>query len=303
MGSLSRTDTELPSWRPGPARDAIETFVKAARDVPKSHRIAVFDNDGTLWCEKPLYVQQAFLGFELADAVRAKPELASRPEYRALIEHDEKAQADLGLPRIAEALLELNAGATPEEFEQRVGEFMASQRHPDRDVPYAQTVYRPMLELMETLRHNDFQVFVVTGGGTEFVRAVSGELYDVPPSDVIGTLIEYEYSEGPVLRRTAKPLGDVNEGPPKVKNIQAMVGRRPIFAAGNSGGDRAMLDYVTAGPGPSMAMLIDHDDSEREYAYESRSVTLGEQESIVETGRQADWTVVSMREDWSTIYG
>ncbi|MCW6003547.1 haloacid dehalogenase-like hydrolase [Micromonospora sp. CPCC 205371] len=299
-------DDVLPSWRTGATRDAVEGFLEAASTVPAERRVAVFDNDGTLWCEKPRYVQEDFLLHELSTAAKARPELAQRPEYRALLHGDQAALAELGLQRVAAALIELSAGLTPEEFAHRVTHFMKTGRHPDYNVPYGQIVYQPMLELMDALRAKGFTIGVVTGGGTEFVRAVAPNLYGVPPELVVGTLIEYAYQlrdGAPVLLRTAKVHGQLNEGKPKVSHIQAQLGRRPIFAAGNSAGDREMLEY-TADAGPaSLALLINHDDHDREYAYQSRSVTLDETESIVDVARREGWAVASMRNDWTTVIG
>jgi phosphoserine phosphatase len=299
-------DDVLPSWRPGVTRDAVVGFLEAAAALPAERRVAVFDNDGTLWCEKPRYVQENFLLHELSTAAQTRPELARRPEYRALLDGDRAAIAELGLERVAAALIELSAGLTPEEFAHRVTEFMRTGRHPDRKVPYGQMVYQPMLELMDALRARDFTICVVTGGGTEFVRAVAPDLYGVPPELVVGTLIEYAYQlrgGAPALLRTAKVHGQSNEGRPKVSHIQAQLGRRPIFAAGNSAGDREMLEYTASAGPPALALLVNHDDAEREYAYESRSVTLDETQSIVDVAEREGWTVASMRDDWSTIIG
>jgi phosphoserine phosphatase len=297
-------DDALPSWRPGATRDAVVGFLDAAAAVPAERRVAVFDNDGTLWCEKPRYVQEDFLLRELSTAARTRPELAQRPEYHALLHHDQAAIAELGLERLAGALIELSAGLTPEEFAHRVTEFMSTGRHPDHKVTYGQMVYQPMLELMDALRARHFTICVVTGGGTEFVRAVAPDLYGVPPELVVGTLIEYAYEvrDGvPVLLRTARVLGQPNEGKPKVSHIQAQLGRRPIFAAGNSAGDREMLEYTASAGPPSLALLVNHDDADREYAYQSRSATLDEAESIVDVAGREGWVVASMRDDWTTV--
>lgn len=299
-------DNGLPSWQAGATRDAITGFLDAAGAVPAEHRVAVFDNDGTLWCEKPRYVQEDFLLHELSTAVKTRPELTHRPEYQALLHGDQATLVELGLERVAAALVELSAGLTPAEFAHRVTDFMNTSRHPDRGVPYGQMVYQPMLELMDALRARDFTVCVVTGGGTEFVRAVAPTLYGVPPELVVGTLIEYNHQlrDGvPVLLRTAKVHGQPNEGKPKVSHIQAQLGRRPIFAAGNSTGDREMLEYAAKAEQPSLALLVNHDDADREYAYQSRSATLDETESIVDVAQRDGWTVASMRNDWTTIFG
>ncbi|MEU7999813.1 HAD family hydrolase [Catellatospora sp. NPDC049111] len=295
----------LPSWRPGPARDAITSFLDESLALPPEQRVAVLDNDGTLWCEKPDYIQYSFLVRTLHDAVEHDPGLGERAEYRALLDSDHAALGELGLQRIAMALLELCAGWTPDEFTARVRDFMATEKHPDRGVPYPKLVYQPMLELLDVLRQHDFDVFIVTGGGTEFVRAISRELYGVRPDDVVGTLVEYhheQHGDGPALVRTAQAQGEVNEGWAKVEHIQTQLGRRPIFAAGNSAGDREMLEYARATGMPSLAVLIDHDDAEREYAYASAAVTFADTEPITTTANRLGWTVVSMRDDWSTVF-
>ncbi len=295
----------LPSWRPGPTRDAVEGFLADADELPPERRVAVLDNDGTLWCEKPNYVQLDFFLRELNRAVTRRPELAAVDEYRAVLSGDRAAMADLGLERIALALVELFAGLEPEEFDARVHEFFATASHPELGQPYRQTVYQPMLELVAALRHHAFSVYLVTGGGTEFVRAVSMDLYGVEREGVVGSLVSYgvvRVGGLPHLVRTSRIHGEANEGEAKVVNIQMALGRRPIFAAGNSHGDAAMLEYTMVAPGPSMAMIVDHDDDEREYAYQSVAATLDSVEPITETASRAGWTVVSMARDWARIF-
>jgi phosphoserine phosphatase len=272
----------LESWNDGATRSAIVEFVeRAAREVPAEERLAVFDNDGTLWCERPAYVQELFL----------KERLAKRPELmeRGLIQ----------------AVLELDAGRTPEEFTTSVEEWFAGAKHPRFGTPFGQLTYQPMLELLEFVRANGFHVFVVTGGGVEFVRAVGEELYGVGPDDVVGSAVEvaFERRDGQaVLVRQAKMLGSPNEGPPKAVNIQTHIGRRPILAVGNSAGDREMLEYVHSGSHLSLCVVIDHDDAEREYTYASVAVTDPDAEPILETAERFGWTVVSMRRDWSRVF-
>ena len=299
-------DVRLPSWNPGPTRTALIDFIDAADALPIEDRVAVFDNDGTLWCEKPAYPQLLFMLEELRRAIGADPSLAEREEYRAMIEHDRAAQAEIGLERIAFALLELCSGIGPEEFDERVGGFFANSRDAARGVPYIETRYQPMLELLDELRAHDFDVFIVTGGGAEFVRAISREFYDVSPDAVVGSLVGYEITrdaEGrPRLLRTTELFGEVNEGAPKVSNIQLQLGRRPILAAGNSPGDAEMLEYALAAEGPTMALLVNHDDAEREYAYEGRAGSFETDGSFEETARGLGITVVSMRDDWATVF-
>ena len=295
----------LPSWRPGPVLDEVTAFLAASDAWAPADRVAVFDNDGTLWCEKPAYFQLAFFLHELESAVAADATLAERPEYRALLSRDDAALNSLGLPRIALALAELCAGLTAEEFSDRSARFLLQEQHPTLGRPYGGAVYQPMLELLEALRARGFATFIVTGGGTEFVRAVSQQLYGVAPEGVVGTLIEYEYQTldgAPALRRTGKVAGVANEGPAKVLHIQHHLGRRPVFAAGNSAGDREMIEWARAAPGPSLGLLVNHDDAEREFAYDSVAGTFETTERVVDVGRRQGWTVVSMREDWATIF-
>lgn len=287
----------LPSWRPGPTRDALVGFLDAAGDVPVADRVACLDNDGTLWCERPRYVQLDFFLAALRERVAAAPSLGEREEFAALLGGDPTAIGEIGLVRIALALAGLFEGRTPEEFTAAARAFLV--RHPGR-------VYRPMLELLDELRRRDFTVAVVTGGGTEFVRAVSEELYGVAPSLVVGTLIEHRFDRDdagrPVLRRTASVHGTANEGEPKVLHVQSHLGRRPILAVGNSSGDRELLEWAAAAPGPSLALLVDHDDAEREHAYASEGATTANDEPITDVAARLGWTVVSMARDWSTVF-
>ena len=303
------TDDRLPSWRPGAVRDAVVAFLDAAADVPTEQRVACFDNDGTLWCEHPSYVQLDFFLDALSQAVHADPGLAERAEFAALMSGDQAAIGEIGLERIAYALTGLFEDQAPEEFTARVRDFMARATHKALDRPLRSVTYRPMLELLAALRGLEFTICVVTGGGTEFVRAVSQDLYDVPPENVVGSLIAYEFvptsedGTGPSLRRTAALVGGANEGAVKVSNIQAQLGRRPILAAGNSGGDREMLEWAVAGDGPTLALLVDHDDDAREFRYVSTAQTFSEPEPVTDVGARLGWTVVSMAHDWETIFG
>jgi phosphoserine phosphatase len=296
----------LPSWRPGEARDAILTFLDASESVPVAERVACFDNDGTLCCERPAYIQLEFFLAALRDAIHRDATLAERAEFAAISSGDQAAIDTIGLPRIAVALAGLFEGMTPEAFAARARAFMDTATHTGLDRPMRATVYAPMLELIAELRRRYFSVGIVSGGGTEFVRAVSEELYGVPAELVVGTLISYELQRDaagrPVLQRTASILGEANEGATKVTNIQTQLGRRPILAAGNSSGDREMLEWATASDHPSLALLVHHDDDEREYAYTSVSATLDEAEPIVETAGRLNWTLVSMAADWDKVF-
>jgi phosphoserine phosphatase len=301
----------LASWNDGAARTAILEFVDRVSEeggpdhVPPAERIAVLDNDGTLWCEKPTYVQALFIVARLGDAVAARPELAEQPVVKALLAGDLAGAQQYGMEAIAGVLLELDAGRTTEEFSRDAEAWLAAAKHPRFGVPFRELTYAPMLELMELLRARDFRVFIVTGGGVEFVRAVGEELYGVTPDDVVGSAVQvsFERRDGRiVLVRQAAILGSPNEGPPKAINIQTHIGRRPILAAGNSAGDTEMLEYAHTGDHPSLCLVVDHDDEEREYAYAGASVTNPDAELITDTASRLGWTVVSMRRDWSRVF-
>lgn len=297
----------LPSWNDGDSRSAVLDFIDQADQIPPEDRVAVFDNDGTMWCEKPNYPQLEFFLLELRQAIAADASVAERPEFRALIDHDSAALQEIGLEALVTSLLDLFAGIGPEDFDRRVAAFFAEQRHPDRGVPYRQQRYQPMLELMDELRANGFDFYIVSGGGAEFVRVIGQDFYRVSPEGVVGSQIDYEFARGDDgqarLLRTSHLVGSgPNEGVTKVTNIHRILGRRPVVAGGNSAGDTEMLEYAMSYDGPSLAILINHDDAEREYAYESKAGTFDTDEDILDTAARLDWTVVSMRDDWATIF-
>jgi len=301
----------LASWNEGAAKSAILDFVarvtaEGGTDyVPPADRIAVIDNDGTLWCERPAYVQAMFILSRLKEQAEADPELARRPVVQALLAGDLGAAHEAGAAEMIDILLSTHAGLTAEEFAAAASGWLAEAQHPRFARPFANLIYAPMLELIDLLRDAGFGVFVVTGGGVEFVRAASERLYGVGPDNVVGSAVQvgFERRDGRVvLVREAKLLGSPNEGEPKPINIQAHIGRRPIFAAGNSAGDREMLEYATTGEAPSLAIVIDHDDAEREYAYAGKALTNPDAEAIADTAVRFGWTVVSMRDDWARVF-
>jgi phosphoserine phosphatase len=273
--------------------------------VPVERRVACLDNDGTLWCERPSYVQLDFFVDLLQQAVARDPDLATGEEFAALLAGDRPRIADLGMARIAMALTGLCAGQAPEEFTSSVRGFLGRATHRTLGRPIRLTVYQPMLELLDALRSLDFTLCVVTGGGAEFVRAFSEELYGVPPERVVGTLLEYDVvgtDDWPSLVRTTSLLGEVNEGAAKVRGIQTQLGRRPILGVGNSGGDRQMLAWAASADGPSLALLVDHDDAEREFNYRSTAESFAETEPITDVAARSGWTVASMARDWETVF-
>ncbi|MGB0114762.1 MAG: HAD family hydrolase [Ilumatobacteraceae bacterium] len=296
----------LPSWRPGPTRDALIAFLDGVGDAPVDERVAYVDNDGTMWCEKPTYVQLDFFVDALQQRVEVDPSLRDRPEFAAVLSGDMAAIGQIGLAKVAGALAALFDGQTPEEFGAAVDDFLGRYHHRTTGAALAGVVYAPMLELLDELRALDFTIGIVTGGGTEFVRQVSKRLYAVEPGMVVGTLIGYEFGRDddghPIVRRTAAETGTANEGGAKVEHIYAQIGRAPLLAAGNSGGDREMLEWAQAHPRGGLAVLVDHDDAEREFSYESKAATFEDDEPITTVGERLGWLVVSMRDDWSTIF-
>jgi phosphoserine phosphatase len=304
MNDHRRNDL-LPSWREGPTRQALIEFLDAAGDIAPENRLAVFDNDGTLWCEKPRYPQIDFFVWELRQAVQERPELGDVSEFSALLAGDQAALADFGLERVALALLGLFEGIEPERFADRVRKFFAETSHPGLGRRYDNLVYEPMLELLDALEQRGFVNCIITGGGTEFLRAVSRRIYGVPPERVVGTLVTYDFERRqgrPRLVRRAEVQGGVNEGPTKVANIQVALGCRPVLAAGNSPGDAEMLEYAASGDGPGLALVVNHDDADREYAYEGKAGSYDAEESIEATAARLGLTQVSMRNDWTTVF-
>ncbi len=299
------TSDLLPSWRAGRARDEIAAFLEASDQIPPEDRLACFDNDGTLWCERPRYIQLEFLLHHLRQRVSADPALAETPEFAAVLSGDGSAVQQVGLPRIALALTDLFTGLSADRFRALVREFMSSAENPVLGRPHRACVYLPMLELIDELRRRDFSIAVVTGGGTEFVRAVGRELYGVAPESVVGTLLEYDLADGgdgPVLTRSDRVSGTINDGPDKVSHIQAQLGRRPVFAAGNTTGDREMLTWAETADVPSMALLVDHDDATREFSYPGTGESASPEEPIDEVARRRGWTLVSMARDWDEVF-
>jgi phosphoserine phosphatase len=297
----ARAQDPLPSWNDGHARQRIVAFVAAVTDkagkdyVPPADRIAVFDNDGTLWSEQPVYVQLAFA----VDRVRA---LASQhPEWKQ--QQPFKATAASGEKGLLQLLMASHAGMTTDEFARAVNDWLASARHPRLGRAYTELVYQPMLELLAYLRENGFKTYIVSGGGVEFMRTFAEQRYGVPPEQVVGSTIrtKYEVRGGkPVILRLPE-LDFVDDGPGKPVGVHKFIGRRPIAAFGNSDGDFEMLEWVTSAPGPRLGLIVNHDDATREYAYD-RGSPIGRLERGLAEGPRRGWTIVSMRNDWKKVF-
>ncbi|PTM92797.1 HAD family hydrolase [Mycoplana dimorpha] len=307
--ALAQSDP-LPSWNDTAPKKAIVAFVErvttqnTADFVPESERIAVFDNDGTLWVEQPMYTQLAFALDRVKLMARQHPEWKDQQPFKAALDGDMKALAAAGQKGLAELIMTTHAGMTVEQFQKIVTNWLATARDPRFKRPYTDLVYQPMLELLAYLRANGFKTFIVSGGGVEFLRPWTEQVYGVPPEQVIGSSIKTKFSmrDGvPILLR----LPDVNfvdDKAGKPVGINEAIGRRPIAAFGNSDGDLQMLEWTTLGAsGPRFGMLVHHTDAEREYAYD-RQTEFGRLDQALEIAPDNGWTVVDMKADWKTIF-
>ncbi|WP_072376553.1 HAD family hydrolase [Hyphomicrobium sp. NDB2Meth4] len=305
----ARAADALPSWNDGAAKRAIVAFVeKVAKPgtpdfVEPAKRIAVFDNDGTLWSEQPMYVQLAFLFDRVRALAPQHPEWKDKQPYKAALEGDLKALGETGMRGLTELTAATHAGMSAEEFEEIVTQWLATARHPKFDRPYTELVYQPMLELMSYLRYNGFKTFIVSGGGIDFIRPWAEKTYGIPPEQVVGSSIEvkYETKDGESTLVRLPELRFVDDKAGKPVGIHFHIGRRPIAAFGNSDGDLEMLAYTTAGSGLRFGLLVRHDDSEREYAYDRDSL-FGKLDKALDEAKARGWTVVDMKRDWKTVF-
>lgn len=307
--SIAHAADPLPSWNNGPNKKAIVDFVAAVTKpgspdyVAPADRIATFDNDGTLWSEQPLYFQFAFMLEQVKAAAPQHPEWKDNPVFQALINHDQDALAKLGEKAVLEFVTTANSGMTTEAYDKTIRDWLATARHPKTQRLYTDMVYKPMQELLAYLRANGFKTFIVSGGSVEFMRPWSEAAYGIPPEQVVGSLSEvrFDMQDGkPVLVREPK-ISFVDDGPGKPAGIYRAIGHRPIAAFGNSDGDLQMLQYTMAGAGRRLALIVHHDDAEREYAYD-RDSKIGKLDKALDEAQAKHWIVVSMKNDWKRIY-
>jgi phosphoserine phosphatase len=300
----------LPSWNDGAAKARIVAFVQAVTTpggpdfVAPAERIAVFDNDGTLWSEQPMYFQLAFAIDRARAMVDKDPALAGKPVLKAAAAGDMKALAATGEKGLLELVALTHAGNTAEEFAQIVRNWVITARHPTLKRPYTELTFTPMRELLDYLRSNGFRTWIVSGGGVEFLRVLAEELYGVPPERVIGSSIrtKYEIRDGrPAIVRQPE-IDFIDDKVGKPVGIHKFIGRRPIAAFGNSDGDFQMLEWTTSAPGPRLGMLIRHDDAAREFAYD-RASHFGRLARGLDEGPARGWTIVSVKGDWNRVYG
>jgi hypothetical protein len=298
----------LPSWNEGSAKKAIVDFVASATKkgspdfVPAAERIAVFDNDGTLWAEKPMPFQAFFTLDRVKALAPQHPEWQTQEPFASLLKGDPKAALAGGERAVGQLLMATHAGMTTDEFEKIVVDWIATAKHPKTGRLFTEMVYQPMLELLAFLRANGFRTYIVSGGGIEFMRPWTERVYGIPPEQVIGSSVKlkFEMRDGkPVLVRLPE-VNFVDDGPGKPVGIQMQIGRRPIAAFGNSDGDLQMLQWTAAGPGPRLCLYVHHTDAEREWAYDRAPV--GGFEKGLDEAKARGWTMVDMKADWKRVF-
>jgi phosphoglycolate phosphatase-like HAD superfamily hydrolase len=306
----AQSSDALPSWNSGAARTAILDFVArvttpgTADFVPVPERIATFDNDGTLWTEQPNYFQGMFASDRVKAMAPQHPEWRTAQPFKAVLDNDMQALAAVGEKGIAEIVAATHSGMTTEEFSKIVLDWLATARHPRFNRPYTDLVYQPMLELLAYLRANGFKTYIVSGGGIEFMRPWVEKIYGIPPEQVVGssgvTKFQIGADDKPALMKEAK-VEFIDDGPGKPVGINRFIGRRPIFAFGNSDGDQQMLEWTTAGEGARFAGLVHHTDADREYAYD-RNSPVGKLDKALDEATAKGWTVVDMKSDWKKVF-
>jgi phosphoglycolate phosphatase-like HAD superfamily hydrolase len=300
----------LPSWNEGKAKQSILDFVGAVTRegstdfVPAAERIATFDNDGTLWVEHPIYTQLAFALDRTKTLAPQHPEWKDKQPFKAALEGDMETLSASGERGLFELLMATHANMKVAEFARVVKEWIATARHPRFKQPYTSLVYQPMLEVMALLRSNGFKTFIVSGGGVEFMRVWTDQVYGVPPEQVVGSSIKTRFQmEGdvPELFRLAE-VNFIDDGAGKPVGINQHIGRRPIAAFGNSDGDLEMLQWATKADGRRFGLIVHHTDGEREYAYDQDTHFGRLDKATLDAAAANRWTVVSMRDDWKRIF-
>ncbi len=310
MGDHAATATDpLPSWNDGNAKSAILDFVGRVTDpaspdfVPEPERIATFDNDGTLWAEQPLYFQLFFAIDRVKALAPEHPEWSTQQPFKAVLEGDMEALTAAGEHGLLELVMSTHTGMTTEEFAAIATEWLDTTRHPTTGRPFTEMVYQPMLELLEYLRAKGFTTYIVSAGGIDFMRPWTEDVYGIPPEQIIGSSVKTSFElqvDGSVLMRLPE-IAFIDDKAAKPVAINSHIGRRPIAAFGNSDGDLQMLQYATGGARPGFALLVHHDDAEREWAYD-RDSKIGRLDKALEVADASGWIVVSMKDDWNTIF-
>jgi len=307
---LRGQDDPLPSWNNSKPKQKIVQFVEQTTTagsptfVEPAERIAVFDNDGTLWCEKPYYFQLEFMLEQVRAAVLKHPEWKNDAAYKAIVARDAKALEAIGMKPVLQLVAKANSGMLVSQYDKAIRDWLATARHPRFERPYTDLVYAPMQELLAYLRANGFRTYIVSGGSVEFMRPWAEKAYGIPPEQVIGTQqeVRYELKNGRPSLVRGPSFAFVNDGPGKPIGIYRSLGRLPIAAFGNSDGDLQMFQMTAAGQGPRLVLVIHHDDETREYAYD-RGSRVGGLDKAWDEALEKGWIVVSMKNDWAKVFG
>ena len=303
------THGSLPSWNDGPAKKAIIDFVSAVTKeggkdyVAPAERIAVFDHDGTLWVEYPMYTQVLFAFERVKELAPQHPEWKTKQPFKALLEGDMKTVGASGMKGLLEILMATHSGMTAAEFEKEASDWLATKQHPKLNRLYSESYYQPQVELLEYLRAHGFKTFIVSGGGIQFMRPVTEKNYGIPPEQVVGSSVvsEFQVKDGkPVLVRQPK-IDFINDKAGKPVGIYEHIGQRPILAFGNSDSDMQMIEYTLAGEGRRMGLFVHHTDGDREYAYDRKS-HVGTLDKALDQAAAKGWIIVDMKKDWKTVF-
>ncbi len=307
--ATSAAEEPLASWNDVASKRAILDFVKKVASegspdfVPVAERIAVFDNDGTLWSEQPMYFQLAFALDRVKALAPKHPEWKTTQPFKGVLEGDMKAALAGGERSLMAIMAATHAGMTTDEFSAAVTDWLATSQHPRFKRPYSDLVFQPMLEVLDHLRANGFKTYIVSGGGVEMIRAFAERVYGIPPEQVIGSRIKMEYREyggHPVIARLPS-VDFIDDKAGKPVGIEQVIGRRPIMAFGNSDGDFQMLEWTTTGKGPRFALIVHHTDADREWAYD-RTSHIGQLVRGLDEGPKRGWIIADMKADWKVIY-
>lgn len=299
----------LPSWNDTPSRTAIVDFVSRVTDpaspdfVAAEERLAVFDNDGTLWSEKPVYFQVLFALEKVRERAAADPSILTSDALKAAAEGDVAGVVAGGVDGLVEVLDVSHANISVDDFQAAARDWLTTQKHPTSGLTYAQMTYQPMLELLSYLRDSGFRTYIVSGGGIDFIRAVSKDAYGIPADQVIGSegALRYEVRDGKPVVLKDGGISFVDDKAGKPVGIQRALGARPIFAAGNSDGDFEMLEWTTSGDGPRFGLIVHHTDAEREFAYD-RDSEVGNLSAALDQAGDRGWTIVDMAKDWNRVW-
>jgi phosphoglycolate phosphatase-like HAD superfamily hydrolase len=299
----------LPSWNNSAPKQAITTFVEKVTTegspdfVPLPERIAVFDNDGTLWAEQPMYFQAFFIFDRIKTLAPAHPEWAEKEPFASVLKGDLKSALAGGEKALVEMAMATHAGMTNEEFDKIIRDWISTARHPDTGRLYTEMIYQPMIEVLTYLRANGFKTFIVSGGGIEFMRPWAERVYGIPPEQIVGSSIKtkYEVRDGKPAIIRLPDLNFIDDKEGKPIGIHQHIGRRPRMAFGNSDGDFQMLEWTTSGSGPRFAMIIHHTDAVREFAYDRQS-HIGKLAKGLDQAPNLGWNIASIKDDWKTIF-